>query len=73
MFFQELPFLLVSTFVSHFERQSAESRKGMAKAVADVDNPDEKEGGFASDDSDITGFSHSKAFAPVPSNSTLTG
>lgn len=32
--------------------------KGMAKAVADVDNPDEKQGGFASDDSNITGFSH---------------
>lgn len=30
----------------------------MAKAVADVNNPDEKQGGFASDDSDITGFSH---------------
>ena len=32
--------------------------EGMAKAVADVDNPDEKQGGFASDDSNITGFSH---------------
>ncbi|TAQ91187.1 hypothetical protein B7494_g568 [Chlorociboria aeruginascens] len=31
---------------------------GMAKAVADVNNPDEKQGGFASDNSDITGFSH---------------
>jgi hypothetical protein len=31
---------------------------GMAKAVADVDDPDEKEGGFASGDSSITGFSH---------------
>ncbi|KAH7379775.1 glycoside hydrolase family 92 protein [Cadophora sp. MPI-SDFR-AT-0126] len=31
---------------------------GMAKAVADVNNPDEKQGGFASDGSDITGFSH---------------
>ncbi|TVY80445.1 putative secreted glycosidase [Lachnellula suecica] len=31
---------------------------GMAKAVADVDNPNEKQGGFASDNSDITGFSH---------------
>ena len=30
----------------------------MAKAVADINNPDEKQGGFASDDSDITGFSH---------------
>jgi hypothetical protein len=30
----------------------------MAKAVADVNNPDEKQGGFASDDSEITGFSH---------------
>jgi len=30
----------------------------MAKAVADVNNPEEKQGGFASDDSDITGFSH---------------
>jgi hypothetical protein len=30
----------------------------MAKAVADVNNPDEKQGGFASDNSDITGFSH---------------
>lgn len=30
----------------------------MAKAVADVNDPDEKQGGFASDDSDITGFSH---------------
>ncbi|KAG4025189.1 hypothetical protein MFRU_064g00260 [Monilinia fructicola] len=31
---------------------------GMAKAVADINNPDEKQGGFASDNSDITGFSH---------------
>ncbi|KAB8298599.1 hypothetical protein EYC80_000778 [Monilinia laxa] len=31
---------------------------GMAKAVADINNPDEKQGGFASDDSEITGFSH---------------
>ncbi|RDW89664.1 glycoside hydrolase family 92 protein [Coleophoma cylindrospora] len=31
---------------------------GMAKAGADVNNPDEKQGGFASDSSDITGFSH---------------
>lgn len=30
----------------------------MAKAVADVDNPDEEQGGFASDNSDIVGFSH---------------
>ena len=30
----------------------------MAKAVADVNNPDEKQGGFASDDSEIVGFSH---------------
>jgi putative alpha-1,2-mannosidase len=30
----------------------------MAKASADVNNPDEKQGGFASDNSDITGFSH---------------
>ena len=30
----------------------------MAKAVADINNPDEKQGGFASDDSDITGFFH---------------
>jgi len=30
----------------------------MAKAVADVNNPNEKQGGFASDNSDITGFSH---------------
>tara|TARA_R110002060_G_scaffold57397_2_gene67642 strand:- start:360 stop:1496 length:1137 start_codon:yes stop_codon:yes gene_type:complete len=30
----------------------------MAKAVADVNNPDEKQGGFAADNSDITGFSH---------------
>jgi hypothetical protein len=30
----------------------------MAKAVADVNNPEEKQGGFASDNSDITGFSH---------------
>ncbi|KAI9642587.1 hypothetical protein NHQ30_009392 [Ciborinia camelliae] len=30
----------------------------MAKAVADINNPDEKQGGFASDNSDITGFSH---------------
>jgi putative alpha-1,2-mannosidase len=36
----------------------ADSEKGMAKAVADVNNPEEKQGGFASDDSDITGFSH---------------
>ncbi|KAK6603842.1 glycosyl hydrolase family 92 [Botrytis cinerea] len=34
------------------------SFQGMAKAVADVNNPDEKQGGFASDNSDITGFSH---------------
>lgn len=32
--------------------------QGMAKAVADVNDPDEKQGGFASGDSDITGFSH---------------
>ena len=32
----------------------------MAKAVADVNDPDEKQGGFASGDSEITGFSHSK-------------
>ncbi|RFU28116.1 hypothetical protein B7463_g8224, partial [Scytalidium lignicola] len=31
---------------------------GMAKAVADVNDPDEKQGGFASGNSDITGFSH---------------
>lgn len=31
---------------------------GMAKAVADVNDPEEKQGGFASGDSDITGFSH---------------
>jgi hypothetical protein len=30
----------------------------MAKSVADVNNPDEEQGGFASDDSEITGFSH---------------
>ncbi|KAI5781917.1 glycoside hydrolase family 92 protein [Geopyxis carbonaria] len=30
----------------------------IAKAVADVSNPDEKQGGFASDNSPITGFSH---------------
>jgi len=30
----------------------------MAKAVADVNDPDEKQGGFASGDSEITGFSH---------------
>lgn len=30
----------------------------MAKAVADTNNPEEKQGGFASDDSEITGFSH---------------
>lgn len=30
----------------------------MAKAVADINDPDEKQGGFASGDSDITGFSH---------------
>jgi hypothetical protein len=30
----------------------------MAKVVADVNNPDEKQGGYASDNSDITGFSH---------------
>ena len=34
------------------------NQAGMAKAVADVNNPDEKQGGFASDNSDITGFSH---------------
>ncbi|OBT70806.1 hypothetical protein VF21_10295 [Pseudogymnoascus sp. 05NY08] len=31
---------------------------GMAKSVADVNSADNKQGGFASDDSDITGFSH---------------
>jgi hypothetical protein len=31
---------------------------GMAKAVADINDPSEKEGGFATGDSDITGFSH---------------
>ncbi|KAF4631465.1 hypothetical protein G7Y89_g6666 [Cudoniella acicularis] len=31
---------------------------GMAKAVADVNNREEKQGGFASDNSEITGFSH---------------
>ncbi|RDL31079.1 putative alpha-1,2-mannosidase subfamily [Venustampulla echinocandica] len=31
---------------------------GMAKAVADTNNPNENQGGFASDDSEITGFSH---------------
>jgi hypothetical protein len=36
----------------------ADNEEGMAKAVADVNNPEEKQGGFASDDSDITGFSH---------------
>ncbi len=30
----------------------------MAKSVADVANPEEQQGGFASDDSNITGFSH---------------
>jgi putative alpha-1,2-mannosidase len=30
----------------------------MAKAVADVNDPDEKQGGFASGNGDITGFSH---------------
>jgi len=30
----------------------------MAKAVADVNDPDEKQGGFASGNSDLTGFSH---------------
>lgn len=30
----------------------------MAKAVADTNNPNEKQGGFSTDDSDITGFSH---------------
>jgi len=29
----------------------------MAKAVADVNNPNERQGGFASDERDITGFS----------------
>ncbi|KFY00721.1 hypothetical protein V490_01238 [Pseudogymnoascus sp. VKM F-3557] len=31
---------------------------GMAKSVADVNSKDERQGGFASDNSDITGFSH---------------
>ena len=31
---------------------------GMAKAVADINDPNEKQGGFASGNSDITGFSH---------------
>ncbi|KAH8586221.1 glycoside hydrolase family 92 protein [Bisporella sp. PMI_857] len=31
---------------------------GAAKSVADVNDPDEKQGGFASGDSEITGFSH---------------
>jgi hypothetical protein len=30
----------------------------MAKAVADVNSPGQKQGGFASDDSEIIGFSH---------------
>lgn len=30
----------------------------MAKAVADVDDPDEKQGGFATGNASITGFSH---------------
>jgi hypothetical protein len=30
----------------------------MAKAVADVENSNDNEGGFASDGSDIIGFSH---------------
>jgi hypothetical protein len=30
----------------------------MAKAVADVDDPNEKQGGFASGNSNINGFSH---------------
>lgn len=30
----------------------------MAKAVADVNDEEEMQGGFASGDSDITGFSH---------------
>ncbi len=29
----------------------------MAKAVADVNHPEENQGGFVSDDSEITGFS----------------
>jgi len=40
-----------------YER-SSNSRVGMAKAVADINDPDEKQGGFASGNSDITGFSH---------------
>ena len=32
--------------------------QGMAKAVADINDPNEKQGGFASGNSDITGFSH---------------
>ena len=39
--------------------------EGTAKAVADVNNPDENEGGFASDDSDITGFSHMYVFCLI--------
>jgi putative alpha-1,2-mannosidase len=31
--------------------------KGMAKAVADTDNPNENTGGYSSDNSNITGFS----------------
>lgn len=30
----------------------------MAKAVADVDDPNEKQGGYASGGSNINGFSH---------------
>jgi hypothetical protein len=36
----------------------ADMSPGMAKAVADVNDPDEKQGGFASGDSLINGFSH---------------
>ena len=51
-----LPFgELKHAYTRHFP---ADVDLGMAKAVADVNDPDEKQGGFASGDSDITGFSH---------------
>jgi len=59
MYSQGLPCRMVYTHCpGTIVMSPADSRRGMAKAVADVNNPEEKQGGFASDDSDITGFSH---------------
>lgn len=45
-------------FTGYADQNVAKFWAGMAKAVADVNDPEEKQGGFASGDSEITGFSH---------------